>query len=145
MSSRAGSHSMSCNNASSSCSFSSSPRAHENPASPLKPCMKSTALRSGVQQTQPARPYLVFGLLIRVRAARRVCIYMKPTAAPAALKTVLPFFLAFRFGHKLISETANGEQVTRLGRLLLDIPAEPHDEVIDGAGVGIFMESPDLL
>ena len=35
--------------------------------------------------------------------------------------------------------------MTRLGRLLLDVPPQANDEIIDGARVGILVEIPDIF
>ncbi len=33
----------------------------------------------------------------------------------------------------------------RLGRVVFDVAAQAHDEIIDGARIGIFMQAPDFL
>src|SRR5262249_51843453 len=50
-----------------------------------------------------------------------------------------------RLGLETIPYAANGAQVTRLRWLLLNVAAQPDDEVIDGARIGILPHAPNLL
>src|SRR5579862_2233262 len=55
-------------------------------------------------------------------------------------------FLMFGgFRVELVAEATNGEEITRLGGLGFDVAAEAHNEVVNGAGVGVFEEVPDIL
>ena len=47
--------------------------------------------------------------------------------------------LAFGIWNELVTYTSDGKQVKRLGRILLNIPAQAHDEIVDGPCVGILM------
>src|SRR5579883_560121 len=44
-----------------------------------------------------------------------------------------------------VTHAADGEQVPRMGGVVFDVPAQPHDEIIDGAGVGVLVQAPDLF
>ena len=48
-------------------------------------------------------------------------------------------------GDELIADAADGEQVDGVGRVGFDVAAKANDEVVDGAGVGVFVDAPDLL
>jgi len=48
-------------------------------------------------------------------------------------------------GHELVSKTSNGYQVPRFRGFALDVAAQTHDEVVDRAGVRVFVEVPDVL
>src|SRR6185436_6828501 len=50
-----------------------------------------------------------------------------------------------RVRNELVADTPDREQMSRTARFLLDVPAQPHDEVVDGARVGIFAHAPDVL
>src|SRR5260370_7559590 len=50
-----------------------------------------------------------------------------------------------RLGLEAISDATDRSQMARVRRLLLDIAPQPDDEVIDGAGVGILVHSPNLF
>ena len=53
--------------------------------------------------------------------------------------------LSARMGIELVTETADGAQVARLGRFALDVAAQADDEIVDGTCVGVFVEIPDVL
>src|ERR1700730_15312165 len=53
--------------------------------------------------------------------------------------------LRVRKGNEFVTETSHGYQVAWFGRFFLDIPAQTHDEIIDGARVRIFVEVPYVL
>src|SRR3954469_18200998 len=48
-------------------------------------------------------------------------------------------------GLEAIPDAADGYQIPRLGRIVLDVAAEPDDEVVDGARVRILAHFPDLF
>src|SRR5215469_4885361 len=54
-----------------------------------------------------------------------------------------------RIGSRIRDETvanaADGDEVLRVGGVVFDVAAEADDEVVDGAGVGVFVDTPDLL
>src|SRR5271165_3756030 len=48
-------------------------------------------------------------------------------------------------GEKSVADSSHGQKMLRLRRVLLNIFTQAHDEVIDGAGVGVFVQAPDIL
>ena len=44
-----------------------------------------------------------------------------------------------------VADASHGEQVLRTLRIILNVAAQAHDEIIDGASVGIFPQAPDFL
>src|SRR5271154_1013627 len=48
-------------------------------------------------------------------------------------------------GNEAIADTADGGQVFGLGGILFDVAAEADDEIINGAGVGVFVQAPDIF
>src|SRR6266852_6480585 len=50
-----------------------------------------------------------------------------------------------RFRHKAVAYATHGLQVFGLRRVLFDIAAQTHHKIIDRAGVGIFVQSPDFF
>ena len=44
-----------------------------------------------------------------------------------------------------VAYAADGEEVDGLGGVGLEVAAEADDEVVDGAGVGIFVDVPDVF
>ena len=51
----------------------------------------------------------------------------------------------FGIDDELVAETADGEEMAGLGGVAFDVAAETNDEIVDGAGVGVFVEIPDIL
>jgi hypothetical protein len=51
--------------------------------------------------------------------------------------------LRIRVSHKTIADATDCDEVVGAGRVVLDVAAEANDEVVDGAGVGIFVDTPD--
>src|SRR5271169_4024853 len=47
--------------------------------------------------------------------------------------------------HEFIAYTSYGKQIAGFTRLPLNIPAQTHDEVIDGSRVGVFAQIPYFL
>jgi hypothetical protein len=47
--------------------------------------------------------------------------------------------------HKLIAEPTNRQQVLWFGGIIFNIATQAHDEIIDRARIGIFLQVPDLL
>ena len=56
------------------------------------------------------------------------------SCAPAVLRHV-----------ELVADAANGEQQLRLRRIVLQVAAQPDDEVVDGARVGVLVQVPHVL
>src|SRR5579872_558625 len=52
---------------------------------------------------------------------------------------------SFGVRKEAIADAADGLQVLRGGRIFFEVTAQAHDEVVDGAGVGIFAHMPDLI
>src|SRR5664279_2963689 len=50
-----------------------------------------------------------------------------------------------RSGQEAVSDTANSEQVQRLGWIFFNILAQPYNKVVDGTGVGVFVQSPHFF
>jgi hypothetical protein len=50
---------------------------------------------------------------------------------------------AFRI--ESVADAANRQQVTRRASAILEIPPQPDDEVVDGARIGVLVQSPDVL
>jgi hypothetical protein len=50
-----------------------------------------------------------------------------------------------RLRHKPIAYSPHRLQVLGLRRILFNVPPEPHHKIIDGAGVGIFAQSPHIF
>ena len=48
-------------------------------------------------------------------------------------------------GEEAVADAADGGEVGGVGGVVLDVAAEADDEVVDGAGVGVGVEAPDLL
>src|SRR5436190_10462064 len=48
-------------------------------------------------------------------------------------------------GHEAITDAAYRQEVTRRGRIILDVAPQTHDEVVDGARVGVFVHTPHVL
>ena len=48
-------------------------------------------------------------------------------------------------GEEAVADAADGKQVLRVGGVILDVAAKADDEVVDGAGVRVLMDMPDLL
>ena len=45
-----------------------------------------------------------------------------------------------RMGDEAVADAADGEEMPRAGGgIVLDVAAEPDDEVVDGAGIGVFV------
>src|ERR1700687_863222 len=57
----------------------------------------------------------------------------------------LVLFLRIRKGNELVAEAPDGYQVAGFGRFFFDIPAQTHDEIVDGARVRILVQIPDVL
>src|SRR5947209_15146477 len=49
------------------------------------------------------------------------------------------------FSHKLVSQAAHREQVFWFRRLVFYIAAQPDNEIVDGAGVCILVQVPDIF
>src|SRR5579862_2626785 len=47
--------------------------------------------------------------------------------------------------HEPIAYPPNGQQVTGSGGIVFNIAPQPHDEVVDRPGVGVFVEAPDFV
>src|SRR5262244_804631 len=56
-----------------------------------------------------------------------------------------PVLLGSRFRYESISDSSHGQQMLGMPRVILDVAAQPHDEIIDRARVGILVQSPYLL
>src|SRR6185312_13562327 len=50
--------------------------------------------------------------------------------------------LFLRLRHEAITHAANRQQMSRFRRIVFDIAAQANDEIVDGAGVGVFVQSP---
>ena len=48
-------------------------------------------------------------------------------------------------GEEAVADAANGDEVLGVGGVVFDVAAEADDEVVDGAGVGILVDAPDLF
>jgi len=48
-------------------------------------------------------------------------------------------------GDEAVADAADGCEMLRVGGVVFDIAAEADDEVVDGAGVGVFVDAPDLF
>ena len=48
-------------------------------------------------------------------------------------------------GEEAVADAADGGEVDGVGGVVLDVAAEADDEVVDGAGVGVFADAPDLF
>ena len=48
-------------------------------------------------------------------------------------------------GEEAVADAADGGEVLGVGGVVLDVAAEADDEVVDGAGVGVGVDAPDLL
>src|SRR6267143_1060048 len=50
-----------------------------------------------------------------------------------------------RLGQKAVAHSAHCKQMARLSRILFDIAPQPHDEIIDRASVGVFVQTPNVF
>ena len=48
-------------------------------------------------------------------------------------------------GEEPIAYAADREEMLRLGGIFFDVAAEADDEIVYGAGVGVFVEAPDVF
>jgi hypothetical protein len=48
-------------------------------------------------------------------------------------------------GEEAVAYPTHGDEVLRVGGVVFDVAAESDDEVVDGAGVGVFVDVPDLF
>jgi len=48
-------------------------------------------------------------------------------------------------GEKAVSDASDGGEVGRVGGVVFDVAAEADDEVVDGAGVSVFVDAPDVF
>lgn len=48
-------------------------------------------------------------------------------------------------GEEAVADAADGEQVGGFGGVVFDITAQADDEVVDGAGVGVLVDAPDVF
>ena len=48
-------------------------------------------------------------------------------------------------GEEAVADAADGGEVAGVGGVVLDVAAEADDEVVDGAGVGVFVDAPDVF
>ena len=48
-------------------------------------------------------------------------------------------------GDKAVAHAAHSEKMARLGRIFFDVFAQAHDEIVDGARVGVFGKPPDVF
>src|SRR5208283_4247106 len=48
-------------------------------------------------------------------------------------------------GEEAVADAADGGEVGGDGGVVLDVAAEADDEVVDGAGVGVFADAPDVF
>src|SRR5690348_16657668 len=64
------------------------------------------------------------------------------SVAPGARAASL---LGRRRRDEAVADASHREHVTGLGGLGLDVLAQPDDEVVDGARVGVLAEAPDVL
>src|SRR5579884_2249014 len=56
------------------------------------------------------------------------------------------FSTAFHWGgHEPIAHAAYGEQVARPGRILFNVTTQPHDKVVNSAGVGVLVKASHLF
>ncbi len=46
---------------------------------------------------------------------------------------------------KSVPHASHGDEVLGVGGVVFDVAAEADDEVVDGTGVGVFVDAPDLL
>src|SRR5579871_5541832 len=53
--------------------------------------------------------------------------------------------LASGISDEAVAYAADGDEVLGGGGVVFDVAAEADDEVVDGAGVGVFVDAPDLL
>jgi len=53
--------------------------------------------------------------------------------------------MILRVGEEAVAYASYGEEVLGGGGVVFDVTAETDDEVVDGAGVGVFVDAPDLL
>src|SRR6185437_16967805 len=53
--------------------------------------------------------------------------------------------LAARLGHKPVSDSPNGKKMARPCRIVLDVSAEPHNEVVDRTRVRVLVQAPHFL
>src|SRR5216683_778185 len=53
--------------------------------------------------------------------------------------------LLIRKRNELVAEAADSYEVAGFGRFFLDVPAQTHDEIVDGARVRILVEAPYVL
>ena len=49
------------------------------------------------------------------------------------------------FGDEAVTDAADGEEVDGFGGVRFEVAAEADEEVIDGAGVGVFVDAPDVF
>src|ERR1700693_1455070 len=55
------------------------------------------------------------------------------------------FLSVFGFGYEAVAYAADSQQVPRTGRIVLDVAAQAHDEIVDGTRVRVFVQTPDFL
>ena len=53
--------------------------------------------------------------------------------------------LAFDFWNESVAYATHRQQMLGLGRIAFDVAAQAYDEIIDGAGVGILVQTPDVF
>ncbi len=60
-----------------------------------------------------------------------------------ALGNLSLFHLSLR--HKAVADATHGLQMDRMRRIIFEIPPQSDDKVVDGAGVCVLMQMPDLV
>src|SRR5512141_2682181 len=53
--------------------------------------------------------------------------------------------LLFRLRDKAIADPANREQMSRFRGIVFNIAAQANDEIVDGASIGVFVQSPHFF
>src|SRR6266496_3405527 len=74
-------------------------------------------------------------------------IFASPMAAPSFADAdesclLLP---GLRNRHEAVADAAHRDEKFGVGRRVLQIPAQAHDKVVDGARVGVLVQTPHLL
>src|SRR5262249_32284168 len=74
-----------------------------------------------------------------------------PGRSPALriMRRSVPSYVLLSFfrcgGYETVAYSAPRQQMPGALRIVFDVPPQPHDEVVDGPRIGVFMQTPDLF
>src|SRR6058998_2008802 len=98
--------------------------------------------------TEPKRPmsrFFMSGAPVWRVPIRVVVNALSPTRCKGQIFGRSGSLPLLRLCHKSISHSTHREQMARLCRIVFDIAPQADDEIIYGAGVGVFVQAPDFF